>query len=251
MVAMPAAHKLSPTLHIPVIINSGSPDTKVCYLPAARLDDVGTPCPLPPCKPPKPKIVSSSTTVFINKLGAARVLDFVYCGAMGTTGPGGCSHPSATGYKARKADHYEALFAVEHEQSDWDVEDEFKRGEYDGTREEAAAPVGVTAGSASAQSPEADTSGSPMGGTSPSPHGGATGGDATAVPNGGGAAIGGGGAPGKDSLAFDEEEARANKPLKLDLTFPLDLKIGKASGTKGIKPSVNKIAFGCLTVIIG
>ena len=120
MPGMPAARKLDLTVHVPVIIITGSPDTKIGYLPAARLNDVGTPCPLPPCKPPMPKIVSSSKTVFINNLGAARVGDFVNDSAAAKPpGPGGCSHPAAKGYRPRKADHYEEVIAVEHEQSDW------------------------------------------------------------------------------------------------------------------------------------
>jgi len=256
MVAMPAARKFDLTFHVPVIIITGSPDTKIGYLPAARLNDVGTPCPLPPCKPPQPKIVGSSATVFINNLGCARIFDAVNDSAGAKPpGPDGCSHPSATGYKARKADHYEAIFKVEHEQSDWDVEDEFQRQDYDGTREDAAEEVSLTAGPSGSPAATPNTSGEPMSGSSASPYGGSGGGAEGSMASGSAPAVGGGGAPGKssnrDSLDHKDEKKRAKTPIKLDLKFPLDLKIGRAGGRKGMGIGANKIALGCFTVIVG
>jgi uncharacterized Zn-binding protein involved in type VI secretion len=249
---MPAARKFDLTVHFPVIIITGSPDTTIGYMPAARLNDVGTPCPLPPCKPPMPKIVSSSKTVFINNLGAARIMDFVHDGAGAKPpGPGGCSHKKATGYKARKADHYESIIKVEHEESDWDVEDEFKRVKYDGTREDEAIPAGVTGGAAKSSDKTPSTAGSP--------HGSGKGGAKSKAqpqspPAGGGAKVGGGAAPGKgsgkDSLAYEDEKKR-KKVKKLELKFPVELKFGKAKGKAGYGVGINKIALGCFTVIVG
>jgi uncharacterized Zn-binding protein involved in type VI secretion len=257
MPGMPAARKFDLTVHVPVIIITGSPDTKIGYLPAARLNDVGTPCLLPPCKPPQPKIVSSSKTVFINNLGCARIGDFVNDSAGAKPpGPGGCSHASATGYKPRKDDHYEAIFAVEHEESSWDIEEEFKRGEYDGNRIQAAAPAGVTNGAAKKAKKAPKVKGKPYGNSgTAAAHGGSGGGKASSVPSGGGAKVGGGGAPGKgggkDSTAYEDEKARAKEPKKLDLDFPIELKFGSAKGKAGYGAGINAIALGCFTVIVG
>ncbi len=255
MPGMPAARKLDLTVHVPVIIITGSPDTKIGYLPAARLNDVGTPCPLPPCKPPMPKIVSSSKTVFINNLGAARVGDFVNDSAAAKPpGPGGCSHPAAKGYRPRKADHYEEVIAVEHEQSDWDVEDKFERQAYDGTREAAAVPAGVTGGASGGakKSPSGKGKGHGSSGTGGA-YGGSGGGKSSSVAGGGGSAVGGGAAPGKakDSLAYEDEAKRPAEAKKLDLGFPLDVTFGKAKGKAGYGAGINKIAMGCFTVIVG
>ncbi|HHH30292.1 MAG TPA: hypothetical protein ENK57_18390 [Polyangiaceae bacterium] len=256
MPGMPAARKLDLTVHVPVIIITGSPDTKIGYLPAARLNDVGTPCPLPPCKPPMPKIVSSSKSVFINNLGAARVGDFVNdAAAAKPPGPGGCSHAPAKGYQARKADHYEAVMAVEHEQSDWDVEDTFQRQAYDGSRDAAPVPSGVTggAGGSAKKAPSGKGKGHGSSGTATA-HGGSGGGKSSSIAAGGGSAVGGGAAPGKgggDSLAYEDEAERPKEAKKLDLAFPLDLTFGKAKGKAGYGAGMNKIALGCFTVIVG
>jgi len=230
MAGMPAARKSDLTVHAPVIVATGSPDTTIGNLPAARLNDVATPCPLPPCKPPQGKIVSSSTTVFINNLGAARVGDAVLDGAGATPpGPGGCSHAAAVGYQARSQDHYEAIIAVEHEQSAWDEEKVFERVDYDGQRQEAATPTAATKGGAAA---------------------GGGGGSKAA----GGGGLGGGVAPGKggeDSTAFEDEAERAAQPKKLDLDFPIELELGSAGGSGAAGGAPNAIALGCFTVIVG
>jgi uncharacterized Zn-binding protein involved in type VI secretion len=104
-----AARLTDLTKHAPVVIVSGSPDTKAGYLPSARLFDLTAPCPI--CKiPNKGLIISASRTVFINRLGAARVDDKVLCGA-GLMKPPGCSPPPVAEYGVRAEDNYvEAVF---------------------------------------------------------------------------------------------------------------------------------------------
>ena len=144
MVGFPAARMFDLCFHFPVMIITGSPDTKIGYLRAARLNDVCTPCLLPPCKPPMPKIVESSKTVFINGLGAARMLDAVNDGAGAKPpGPKGHRHSAEGGYKHRKIDQFEELMEIEHEASEWDEVAAAKREKYDGKRVEAMLPVGV------------------------------------------------------------------------------------------------------------
>lgn len=100
----PGARLTDLTAHAPVVVVSGSPDTKTGYLPSARLFDLTAPCPV--CKiPNKGLIVSSSKSVFINHLGAARVGDKVLCGAGGSK-PGGCSPGTASPYEVRTEDNY-------------------------------------------------------------------------------------------------------------------------------------------------
>ncbi|MBI4700712.1 MAG: PAAR domain-containing protein [Deltaproteobacteria bacterium] len=255
MAGMPAARRLDLTVHVPVIIITGSPDTKICYLPAARLNDIATPCPLPPCKPPQGKIVSSSKTVFINGLGAARIGDYVLDSAAASPpGPGGCSHPAAQGYEARPADHYEKIIEIEHEASDWDEVDEKERKPYDGKRDKVETPVGIVPSGAGAAKPKKKGKAQPYpGGESSSSAWGGGGGEAGAsLPSGGGAKLGESASGGLGADAVDQPEAaRKKQPKKLDLKFPIDLKFGSRSGRAGYAPAPNKIALGCFTVIVG
>lgn len=89
----------------PTVITSGSPDTIVGSMPAARLGDLVTPCPL--CKTPPGKIVKGSSTVFINSKPAARITDSVACGAGGAP-PGGGSHGPVSIYGVKPEDNYVA-----------------------------------------------------------------------------------------------------------------------------------------------
>jgi hypothetical protein len=58
------------------------------------------------CKTPKPgKIVSGSSTVFINSIPSARIGDKVACGA-GATPPGGGSHGPVSIYGVKPEDNY-------------------------------------------------------------------------------------------------------------------------------------------------
>ncbi|MBI3915640.1 MAG: PAAR domain-containing protein [Betaproteobacteria bacterium] len=102
--AQPAARLTDPTLHAAIPIISGSPDTIIGGLLAARLDDLVTPCPVC-CTPPPGKIVKASMTVFINDQACARIGDLVACGA-GTTPPGGGSHAPVSIYGVKKEDNY-------------------------------------------------------------------------------------------------------------------------------------------------
>jgi uncharacterized Zn-binding protein involved in type VI secretion len=103
----PAARRSDNCLH-PTVIVSGSTDTIIGAMPAARLGDVVTPCPL--CKTPPGKIVKGSSTVFINSQPAARITDSVACGAGGSP-PGGGSHAPVSVYAVKPEDNYvEAVF---------------------------------------------------------------------------------------------------------------------------------------------
>ena len=144
--------------------------------------------------------------------------------------------------------------AVEHEQSDWDVEDHFERQAYDGARQSAAIPTGVTAGAGGGakKSPSGKGKGHGSSGTTGA-YGGSGGGKTSSVGSGGGSVVGGGAAPGKgkDSLAYEAEAKRSAEAKKLDLGFPLDMSFGKAKGKAGYGAGINKIAMGCFTVIVG
>ncbi|MBW2524108.1 MAG: PAAR domain-containing protein [Deltaproteobacteria bacterium] len=139
----PQARLTDANVHPPVVI-TGSPDVIVCHLPAARLNDVTAPCPV--CGPPTPpgKIVTSSSTVFINRMGAARVSDKVACGAGGAP-PGGCSHPPAKGYQVRSEDSYEKMMKGEHESSEFDEVADLPEEKQDGSRDQAQVTAGIPA----------------------------------------------------------------------------------------------------------
>ncbi|MBI4951192.1 MAG: PAAR domain-containing protein [Myxococcales bacterium] len=136
-------------------VATGSPDTVIAGKAAARLQDLTSPCPPPPtglptCQPPLGRIVKSSSTVFINRLGAARaIVDAVKCGAGASPpGPGGCRHPPATGYAVRDEDHYHRMMKGEHEQPEWDAVGPVARGPLDGQRPKVGTPIGITGGAA-------------------------------------------------------------------------------------------------------
>lgn len=252
MPGKPAARKFDLTVHVPVIIITGSPDTKIGYLPAARLNDVATPCLLPICKPPQGKIVSSSTTVFINRLGAARIGDFVLDNAGAKPpGPGGCSHPKAKGYSARGVDHYEKLIELEHEANEWDTVDEFKRKKYAKKRPKVASPTGIAASgktrktsAAKKRSPAKTYRKSGKG----NPWGYDASGDARLE---GGTIKAKGKKVGADLPKVKPEAKRPAKPKKMNLKFPINMKLGSRGGSGGMAPATNVIALGCFTVLIG
>jgi uncharacterized Zn-binding protein involved in type VI secretion len=81
--ARQSARITDPTVHLAVVA-TGSPDTFVGMLPAARLGD-GTACPLHVVG----RISKASTTVFINGVGAARQADQIACTVPPTPMPGG------------------------------------------------------------------------------------------------------------------------------------------------------------------
>lgn len=110
MAGKKAARLTDRCVHKVTAIITGSPDTIVNSLLAARLGDHTTPCPIC-CVPTPGLIVQGSLTVFINKMPAARVDDFVICG-IGITPPlPGGFHMPVTGYSVRPEDNYiEAVF---------------------------------------------------------------------------------------------------------------------------------------------
>jgi uncharacterized Zn-binding protein involved in type VI secretion len=104
----PQARLTDLTIHVPPVI-SGSPDTIVGGLLAARKGDLTAPCPVC-CTPPPGKIVSGSSSVFINSIPAARITDKVACGS-GSAPPGGGSHGPVTVYGVKPEDNYvDAIF---------------------------------------------------------------------------------------------------------------------------------------------
>lgn len=279
----PQARLTDVTAHAPPII-SGSPDTSVEYLPAARLNDLTAPCPV--CKTPPPgKIVTSSKTVFINGLGAARATDKVACGAGGSP-PGGGSHPPAQGYQARPEDSYEKMMEGEHEISDFDLVDVYQRQGLDGSGQEAKDPEGIKppSGGRNASPPsnpasKRDNGGEPYASSeSPNPYGRQVnrgeprnsselkGGDQRAaaeeeltgrksiglgehsagVKRGQDAAPDGGK---KLSAEYDKEEKRVK--IKLNLKFPIELSFGKRSAQAGYGGAANTIVKGAATVFFG
>jgi uncharacterized Zn-binding protein involved in type VI secretion len=106
--AQPQSRLTDLTIHVPPII-TGSTDTIVGGLPAARLGDLTAPCPVC-CTPPPGKIVKGSSTVFINSVPAARITDSVACGA-GSVPPGTGSHGPVSTYGVKPEDNYvDAMF---------------------------------------------------------------------------------------------------------------------------------------------
>lgn len=112
-----AARKTDPCMHGGVIV-TGSSDTTIGGLAAARWGD-GHTCPIHP----PGRIVKASTTVMINGVGAARMLDTVACGAPATPAP---SPPrlkkAAQSYKLNpdNDDDWEKAIYADYKGSDFD-----------------------------------------------------------------------------------------------------------------------------------
>lgn len=283
MGAKPQARLSDLTVHSPPVI-SGSPDTSVEYLPAARLNDLTAPCPV--CKTPPPgKIATSSKSVFINGLGAARANDKVACGSGGSP-PGGGSHPPAQGYQVRADDSYEKMMEGEHEISAFDQVDLAKPEGLQGSNGEAEDPEGIkSAGPGrSAARPGSPGTRRPSSGVpyhsseQPNPWSRSVdrgqpkssqqleGGDQRSRAeeqltgrksvglgeHSAGARFGEGAAPAEGkrfSAEYDEEEQRLE--IKLNLKFPIELSLGKRSGQAGYGGAANMIAKGAATVLFG
>ncbi len=111
----PAARQLDQCVHGGKV-TSGSPDTTIGGMPAARLEDAHV-CPIPGHV--AGKIVSASTTVFINGKGAARVADTIAC-ATPTAPPPGKTHKAAAEYKVKDDDNYLKAVYAEHVSDDFD-----------------------------------------------------------------------------------------------------------------------------------
>lgn len=97
-------------------IQTGSPDTTTNDKDSARLGDIHDCKSHPPGAPPWPPgpIVTGSSTVFINRLKAARHTDKLMCGAPGPPPPG-AANPQTAEYAVRPDDDYHALMEIEHE----------------------------------------------------------------------------------------------------------------------------------------
>ncbi len=108
-------------------VRTGSPDTTTNDKKSARLGDIHDCKTHPPGLPPWPPgpIVTGSSTVFINRLKAARHTDKLMCGAPGP-GPPGAANPKTTEYAVHKNDAYQVLMEVEHEIHAWDKVDDVK-----------------------------------------------------------------------------------------------------------------------------
>jgi uncharacterized Zn-binding protein involved in type VI secretion len=283
MGAKPQARLTDLTVHSPPVI-SGSPDTSIEYLPAARLNDLTAPCPL--CKTPPPgKIVTSSKTVFVNGLGAARLSDKVACGSGGSP-PGGGSHPPAKGYEVRPDDSYEKMIEGEHEISEFDLVEGEQPKKLDGSGDEADAPEGIKPGSPSRGASQPSSPGSRRAGDGVPYHSGGSPNPYSRQVNRGqakssqslqggdirpqteeqltgrksvgvgevsaGAKFGEGAGPAggkKGSVEYDKEEKRVK--IKLNLKFPMELSFGKRSGQAGYGGAANMLAKGAATVFFG
>ncbi len=125
----PAAKKGDLCLHAGKI-QTGSPDTTTNDKKSARLGDIHDCKSHPPGAPPWPPgpIVTGSSTVFINRLKAARHTDKLMCGAPGPPPPG-AANPQTTSYEVRDDDAYQVLMAVEHEVQKRDVPGEIAEPE--------------------------------------------------------------------------------------------------------------------------
>lgn len=97
-------------------VQTGSPDTTTNDKKSARLGDIHDCKSHPPGAPPWPPgpIVTGSSTVFINRLKAARHTDKLMCGAPGPPPPG-AANPKTAEYAVRPDDAYQKLMAIEHE----------------------------------------------------------------------------------------------------------------------------------------
>jgi uncharacterized Zn-binding protein involved in type VI secretion len=284
----PAARKNDLTLPIhgsPKIV-TGSPDTTIKGQPAARLWDITDVCKLPPtplvapCKPPMGRIVSASMTVFINKVGAARLFDLVYCGALAVPHvpnpvplgipmigqPNGGTPPSVSEYRPRREDHYEKLMEVEHERSQFDDVDPQDRQAYDGQRQAPTIPVGVPPAAVKPRKPPPPT---PRPGSKPAAR------KSTDKPNPVGKKKAAGAPPKKKSISLPsvpltgkpavgqgvagsalgpptrrgppqkppEEKERQRRESQVVLRFPINLRFGFKRGLTVPLPAPNSVFF--------
>jgi uncharacterized Zn-binding protein involved in type VI secretion len=100
-----AARQTDMCSHAGTLVTTGSPDTTTGFLPQARLGDLTSPCVA--CKMPLPgRIVQGSSTVFVNKVPAARARDQVVCGLGIPPSPPGGFHLPASSYSVRPEDDY-------------------------------------------------------------------------------------------------------------------------------------------------
>jgi uncharacterized Zn-binding protein involved in type VI secretion len=103
---VPPASRVADNCVHPNLVTSGSPDTIIGGMKAARLGDSVSPCPAEPTPPGM--IVKGSSTVFINSRPAARIGDAVACGAPTVPPPGG-RHAPVQVYEPREEDDYVAV----------------------------------------------------------------------------------------------------------------------------------------------
>jgi uncharacterized Zn-binding protein involved in type VI secretion len=148
----PAAKKGDLCLHGGKI-QTGSPDTTTNDKDSARLGDIHDCKSHPPGAPPWPPgpIVTGSSTVFINRLKAARHTDKLMCGAPGPPPPG-AANPQTAEYAVRKDDSYQALMEVEHEIQKRDEPQDAKEPDK-GEAGETDDPLGVKKGKAKSPPP--------------------------------------------------------------------------------------------------
>jgi uncharacterized Zn-binding protein involved in type VI secretion len=230
-------------------VQSGSPDTTIEGKPAARLSDK-TVCRVhfpPPMKGlGDGKIVTASSTVYINRLGAARKTDLCQCKMPGSAPPGTAS-PQTKSYEVRGADHYQKLMVVEHEVAAWDKVRDIKEADL-GKVGEADDPLGVKDASPPVRRPPSDQSfnasgkagdkkafkdvQAPAGAPVVKPgsgNGGALAGQSPAgSPSGGGGQAAGGAkdAALPEQTARKKEDKRKKQDVSVDLAPSIDLSVG-------------------------
>jgi uncharacterized Zn-binding protein involved in type VI secretion len=137
-------------------VETGSGDTYTEDKKQARLGDMHS-CKVhpPPPVPPGPgmgRIVTASTSVFVNNMGAARVTDLCLC-MLQTPIPPDAANPRTSEYKVRKEDNYQELMLIEHEIAERDKVKDVKEPDK-GAAGEVDDPTGVAEAKAPPRPPE-------------------------------------------------------------------------------------------------
>lgn len=235
-------------------IQTGSPDTTTCGQPAARLFDQHDCKTHPPGFPPWPPgpIVTASSTVYINKLPAARKTDQLICGAPAPPPPG-AANPETAAYAVRRADSYHELMKNEHEIAGRDVIKDVKEPDKGETGEEDD-PLGVKDAKvppkASGKGPGTKPYTGPSGSNKAHPAAPPASGPTVAAKETPGAA-GKSPIPLPTTQAGDLQAKREHTTATVDLAFSMDLSLGMRFGMGGGAPPMDMIVFIPETVFIG
>jgi hypothetical protein len=227
----------------------------------------------PPPVPPGPgmgRIVTASSSVFVNNVGAARVTELCLC-MLQTPIPPDAANPRTSEYKVRREDSYHEMMAVEHEIAERDRVKDVKEPDK-GATGKVDDPTGVAEAQAPPRPPEPP----------PSPHSVTAKGKANdqkpypkepALPGAKSKKLGSkdedpklaGAAPmtppakkkqtpgaGTGATAEKEKEKKREKPeVSIDLTFSMDLSIGMRLGINLMGIGLDVITGGASKVWIG